>query len=116
MMTSAMKSLFVTVCGCCLAAQLSAAHANDIPSTPQTTANTTSSDSYLSRAQDVVLNAMGFLGIPYRWGGSTPDAGFDCAGLVQYVFKQALGTLLPRTSYDMGVMGLAISTADLLPG
>jgi cell wall-associated NlpC family hydrolase len=112
-----MKSLLAVVFAFFLVTSAPSVLAQDTSNPPQFTTDTaTVSDSYLMLAQDLVLNAMGFLGIPYRWGGATPEAGFDCAGLVQYVFKQALGTLLPRSSYDMGVMGLAVGTADLLPG
>ena len=34
-------------------------------------------------AQNLVLSAMGYLGIPYRFGGASPEAGFDCSGIVQ---------------------------------
>ena len=44
---------------------------------------------------------MTLLGTPYRWGGSNPDSGFDCSGLVGYVFRSALGIELPRVSREM---------------
>jgi cell wall-associated NlpC family hydrolase len=44
----------------------------------------------------VVAIAMRYLGIPYRYGGSTPR-GFDCSGFTQYVFRQ-VGVSLPRTA------------------
>lgn len=47
------------------------------------------------RAQ-IVFTAMQMVGVPYQWGGSSPD-GFDCSGLVQYVFSNA-GLRLPRTA------------------
>ena len=53
-----------------------------------------------SRLEQVVKSAMGLLGTPYRWGGSGPD-GFDCSGLVSYVFRNALGIELPRVSREM---------------
>lgn len=49
------------------------------------------------QAGRVVSAAKSLLGVPYRYGGSTPR-GFDCSGLVQYVFKQSVGLKLPRTS------------------
>ena len=54
-----------------------------------------------SRVQSVLGRAMTLLGTPYRWGGNTPDSGFDCSGLVGYVFRTALGIELPRVSREM---------------
>ena len=47
------------------------------------------------------MNAMSLIGVGYRWGGTSPDSGFDCSGLVGYVFRTALGIELPRVSRDM---------------
>ena len=73
-------------------------------------------DAFLSRAQDLVFNAMGFMGIPYKWGGATPEAGFDCSGFVQYVFRQATGLLLPRSSFDQVRHGVSVTREELQPG
>jgi len=53
------------------------------------------------KVQSILRRAMTLLGTPYRWGGSSPDAGFDCSGLVGYVFRTALGVELPRVSREM---------------
>ena len=43
-------------------------------------------DSVRDRASDLVMTAMNFLGVPYRLGGNTADAGFDCSGFTRYIF------------------------------
>ncbi len=58
--------------------------------------------------------AAGFLGTPYRWGGSQPG-GFDCSGLVSYVYGN-LGIKLPRVAADQAKVGESIAYADLQPG
>lgn len=56
-------------------------------------------------AEDVLFRALGLVGTPYRWGGNTPDSGFDCSGLIGYVYRDAAGISLPRSTRDMIVMG-----------
>lgn len=64
----------------------------------------------------VVETALGVMGTPYRWGGSTEN-GFDCSGLIQYAYGQH-GIILPRVSRDQMRMGSAVSTEvdGLRPG
>jgi hypothetical protein len=50
----------------------------------------------------VVRDALSMKGIPYRWGEETPENGFDCSGLVQYVYGR-YGVALPRTAYQMAM-------------
>ncbi len=64
--------------------------------------------------QAVVDLASQFLGVPYVYGGSSPS-GFDCSGLVQYVYKQ-LGYNLHRVADSQMTNGIAISREDLAPG
>ncbi|MEY8875226.1 MAG: C40 family peptidase [Leptothrix sp. (in: b-proteobacteria)] len=51
-------------------------------------------------ASDLVLNAMDFLGVPYRRGGNTAETGFDCSGFTRYVFENSVGLLLPRRAQE----------------
>ncbi len=62
----------------------------------------------------IVEEAQKFLGVPYVWGGASPS-GFDCSGLVQYVFGQ-LGISLPRTASQQYEVGTAVSRGALMPG
>ncbi|MDE1168941.1 MAG: C40 family peptidase [Pseudomonas sp.] len=52
-------------------------------------------------ADDVLIRAIGLVGTPYRWGGNTPDSGFDCSGLIGYVYRDAAGISLPRSTREM---------------
>jgi hypothetical protein len=64
----------------------------------------------------VVADAERYLGVPYRWGGTSPQTGFDCSGLVQRVFAD-LGVALPRTSEEQATVGVAVpSLAAAEPG
>ncbi|WP_093138039.1 C40 family peptidase [Pseudoxanthomonas sp. GM95] len=59
----------------------------------------------IGKIQNVLQRALTLLGTPYRWGGTDPDSGLDCSGLVGYVFRTALGVDLPRVSRDMAADG-----------
>ncbi len=59
-------------------------------------------------ASRVMGTAEEYIGIPYRWGGSTPSEGFDCSGYVKYVYGRQ-GVRLPRTSREQARAGEAVS-------
>lgn len=65
---------------------------------------------------EVAVRAMSMIGKPYRWGGSSPRSGFDCSGLVHYVYRDALGIRLPRTAKQMSRTGFRIGKSRLQPG
>ena len=65
-------------------------------------------------SSDVVAYASNFLGVPYVWGGTSPS-GFDCSGLVQYVYAH-FGVSLPRVAEDQQNSGTAVSRNELQPG
>ena len=72
--------------------------------TPKTTVQTPQSAppvDKLLKANDILFSALGQVGIPYRYGGSTPDSGFDCSGLIQYVYAESADIKLPRTVAGM---------------
>ena len=65
-------------------------------------------------ANAVLMRAIGLVGTPYRYGGNTPEGGFDCSGLVNYVFRDMLDLRLPRTSRDLAAyQGPRIEPDDL---
>lgn len=68
-----------------------------------------------SEAEKVVEIAKKYLGVPYVWGGTTPS-GFDCSGLVQYVFKEAIGKDLPRVTTQQETQGIDVSLDKLEVG
>jgi cell wall-associated NlpC family hydrolase len=63
----------------------------------------------------VVAEALKYLGVPYLWGGASPTSGFDCSGLVMYVYKK-FGVSLPHRSLYQANYGTPVSKDDLLPG
>ncbi|MGH8118452.1 MAG: C40 family peptidase [Rhodanobacteraceae bacterium] len=68
-------------------------------------------------ANNVLIRAIGLVGTPYHWGGNTPASGFDCSGLVDYVFRTEAGMALPRTSRAMAALDAPrVNRRDLAPG
>lgn len=65
---------------------------------------------------DMLLQSISLMGIPYRWGGNTPQTGMDCSGFIRYVFQKSLGITLPRTAAEMAKVGKRVSLDELEPG
>ena len=68
-----------------------------------------------SRGARVASIATRYLGIPYRWGGSSPSTGFDCSGFVMYLYRQ-VGVTLPHNAAMQYGHGRAVSRGSLRPG
>ncbi|MCK9516600.1 MAG: C40 family peptidase [Ottowia sp.] len=70
------------------------------------------------RREAVVANAMLLINTPYKWGGNTPEGGFDCSGLVHYVFGRVMGSghTLPRTTAAWADATTPIKDAQMEPG
>ena len=70
-----------------------------------------------TKANAVLMRAISLVGTPYRYGGNTPEGGFDCSGLVTYVFRDMLDLRLPRTSRELAAtQGPRIATDRLASG
>ena len=105
---SAMLSLGLTACG-------SGGDVRKIPPTstsPRSWPQVVPADPVAANA--VLMRALGLVGTPYRYGGNTPDSGFDCSGLVAYVYRDMLDLRLPRTSRELaGIQGPRIDPDKL---
>ncbi|MFD0740440.1 C40 family peptidase [Lysobacter koreensis] len=71
------------------------------PPVPPTRSWATVAPADPAAANAVLMRAISLVGTPYRYGGNTPDGGFDCSGLVNYVYRDMLDLRLPRTSRDL---------------
>ena len=68
------------------------------------------------KASELVLSALGFLGVPYLRGGNSAETGFDCSGFVKAMFEQTAGLILPRKAEQQAAATQKIDRADLQPG
>lgn len=69
-----------------------------------------------NKASELVVNAMGFLGVPYKRGGNNVETGFDCSGFVRAIYEQSVGLLLPRRAEQQAAATQNIDKNELQPG
>jgi len=69
-----------------------------------------------TKASALVVNALGFLGVPYRRGGTSADTGFDCSGFVRTVYEETVGLVLPRVAAQQAAHTEKVARTDLKPG
>jgi len=70
----------------------------------------------VDRTSDLVVTAVGFLGVPYRRGGNSVETGFDCSGFVRAMYNQTVGHLLPRRAEEQAAATQPVPRAELKPG
>ena len=74
------------------------------------------SSGWTDTAHGVLINALGLTGIRYRYGGNSPETGFDCSGFVRYVFQQAASLTLPHGARALSQLGQMVPIEQLKPG
>ena len=68
------------------------------------------------KASELVVTAMGFLGVPYKRGGNSFEQGLDCSGFVRLMYEQTAGLILPRRSAEQAAATQPIDKTELQPG
>lgn len=68
------------------------------------------------QADDITIYAVGLVGTPYRYGGNTPDAGFDCSGLIGHVYQTRAAVATPRTVAGLQSWGQPVSSGSVRTG
>jgi cell wall-associated NlpC family hydrolase len=69
-----------------------------------------------AKTQEVIMNALSLTGIKYKFGGNSPETGFDCSGFVRYVFHNAANLTLPPTARAISQLGKTVKKDELQPG
>ena len=86
------------------------------PSNSSRTRKAKSEKNDYAPAQDMLLQAMSLIGVKYKYGGATPEAGLDCSGFVRYVFQNSMNIALPHNALAMAQSGSRINKEELKPG
>lgn len=73
-------------------------------------------ESVLGQAQEFALRALSYIGVRYKWGGTSPDTGFDCSGLIRYVYAQITGQTLQGNAQEISRVGATVDKSELQPG
>lgn len=76
----------------------------------------TMGQSVASSTSDLISTAMGMIGIPYRFGGTNVETGFDCSGFVRAIYQETVGHILPRNAHEQAKATKKIDKKDLQPG
>lgn len=84
--------------------------------TAQTSIQDIDESSWPERAREVLVNALSLTGIRYKYGGNSPESGFDCSGFVRYVYQQSANLTLPHGARAISQIGKTVQKSELQPG
>ena len=90
--------------------------ADEAGQSPDFSLSAPAGDGVLGQAQEFALRALSFIGVRYKWGGTSPDTGFDCSGLIRYVYAQITGQTLQGTAQEISRVGAIVDKSELQPG
>ena len=76
----------------------------------------TARNTFGGKASELVIQAMGLLGVPYKKGGTSEEKGFDCSGFVRYMYEKSVGLVLPRRAEEQAKVTEEINRSELKPG
>ena len=93
-----------------------ASHSADVAGAPTSAEMPAQQQAEPNSVQKLLNYAVGLTGINYKFGGKSPETGFDCSGYVRYVFKQVGGMSLPHNALAISKVGEKISNNELRPG
>ena len=112
-------ALLAFICSSCAAAEPLPSSVGLPLTSTQTSAQNLSQENpenWSDRAREVLVNALSLTGIRYKYGGNSPETGFDCSGFVRYVFKQATSLTLPHSALAISQLGKTVPKDELQPG
>jgi len=102
-----------------MAALMALGGCGSLPSSPPSSQPTATPRLSIDEANDVTLYAVSLVGTPYRYGGNTPESGFDCSGLIGHVYRSRARIASPRTvaalvNWGQPVAAESARTGDLV--
>jgi cell wall-associated NlpC family hydrolase len=87
-----------------------------VPTTTSESSLPPESPQITDKRYDITFFALGLIDTGYRFGGKNPEAGFDCSGMVAYVFRQAADIQVSGSAADIARRGREIDKQELRPG
>jgi cell wall-associated NlpC family hydrolase len=97
-------------------ASLLMAACGTVPTTTSENSLPPESPQITDKRNDITFFALGLIDTGYRFGGKNPEAGFDCSGMVAYVFREAAGIQVSGSAADIARRGREIDKQELRPG